>query len=293
MKPNTFDMDGRSDGEEISDGEEEVIDFEDLPTEPTNQSSHMSSRPGPLHPSLMAALPQLHRHISTPSSKNRLQHFKNVRRTMTEGLLNTNEDMLELASDLQQRIEILEMENEFLKRGIGGPVADGLQNDHGHRQLTFPRPNLLIQPSRQSYAVILLDADAYIFRQEFLADGTNGGRRAADELYVRASEYLCQELNMSPTEPLQIITKAYANHHGLANHLQSVGFSNSQDDFGRFVEAFNQRVPLFDFANVGSGKERADNKIREWLQHYIAQPQCGHIILGCSRMCFDCCFNLF
>ena len=189
-------------------------------------------------------------------NSSRLQHFRDARRNLTEGLLHTNEDLLDLATDLQAQVSRLELENDYLRQNIRSPAVSNPSS-------TFHYAATPTSTSK-GFAVILLDADCYVFRHEYLVDGTIGGQRAADELYLRASDYLRQELDVAPTEPLEIIVKAYAYHHGLSNALQRNGLIKSGKDFDLFVEAFNQRVPLFDFADVGSGKERADNKIREW-----------------------------
>ena len=256
--------------------EDEDVDAPDLGSDNISQLPHAVALPthrnSMLHTSLTASIPKaLH---STPSTQNRLQHFRDARRTMTEGLLNVNEDLLDLASDLQVQVSSLQLENRYLKKGLQLPPSPQARRSGADR---------LEPASRKQFAVILLDADAYCFRHEYLVDGTNGGRRAADELFLRASEYLSQELDISPAEPIPLLLKAYANQTGLSNALQRVGLIKSTKDLELFVESLNQRVPLFDFANVGSGKERADNKIREWLQHYLEQQQCRHIILGCGH----------
>ncbi|KAL9056006.1 MAG: hypothetical protein Q9162_003185 [Coniocarpon cinnabarinum] len=242
------------------------------------QDSHnlqiSNTRNSLLHPSLTTSL--AHVPYQVPNIQTRLQRSRDVRRDVTKNLLSTNEDLEGLVAELQTKVTTLEIENSYLRMDArSSTIATSVSNVHG-RQTSFTT-------SSRTFAVMLLDADAYTFRSEYLVDGTNGGHQAADELYRRTSDYLHQELLVPSTEPIQIIVHAYAHCQGLCNALLRFGIIKSEKTFSLFVEAFNQRFPFFEFANVGSGKERADNKIREWLQHYLEQPQCEHIILGCSH----------
>ena len=48
-------------------------------------------------------------------------------------------------------------------------------------------------------------------------------------------------------------------------------------EFGR---GFGAARPLFNFIDVGRGKERADHKIRESLRLYLPNAQCRHVFFG-------------
>lgn len=48
-------------------------------------------------------------------------------------------------------------------------------------------------------------------------------------------------------------------------------------EFGR---GFGAARPLFNFIDVGRGKERADHKIRESLRLYMPLAQCRHVFFG-------------
>lgn len=150
----------------------------------TGQVVHLPRNNSMLHSTLSSSLPRVA--PSVPNVRNRLQHFKDARRTMTEGLLNANEDLLDLASDLQAQVLALEQENTNLRSGVPRLQAGD--------STSLTKPSDFDVRSTRAFAVILLDADAYCFRHEFLVDGSHGGRRAADELYLRASEYLRQDM---------------------------------------------------------------------------------------------------
>lgn len=220
-----------------------------------------------------------------PSIEEKLMTLKATRRSIHDALLHSNEDLFEVAQDLQAKVAALEQENRSLRQ-----VA--LQRDSSYG---YSSP----EPSLRQFAVVLLDADSYIFRYQcaskifykpqaiqltlhrFLTRGTAGGRDAASELHSKVQAYLASELAFPSSG--DIVVKAYANHRGLASHLVASGFIGSERDFALFVEAFNQRMPLFEFADVGAGKERADHKIRRWLEHFVANRQCAHILLGCGH----------
>jgi hypothetical protein len=47
-----------------------------------------------------------------------------------------------------------------------------------------------------------------------------------------------------------------------------------------FRRQFTEALPLFDFFDCGSGKERADYKIKDNFQLYLSNPSCQHIFLA-------------
>lgn len=59
-----------------------------------------------------------------------------------------------------------------------------------------------------------------------------------------------------------IIVRAYANTRGLGRALRRSGKMRENADLASFARGFTQRQGLFDFVDVGSGKEEADEKIR-------------------------------
>lgn len=63
-------------------------------------------------------------------------------------------------------------------------------------------------------------------------------------------------------ETVTIMVKAYANLNGLAQACVKNGKLKVGTLLTQFVIGFNRRYPLFDFVDVGPGKEEADNKLR-------------------------------
>lgn len=60
---------------------------------------------------------------------------------------------------------------------------------------------------------------------------------------------------------MTIHAKIFANIRGLGPALHSKGIINNAADLWAFVAGFNGRNGLFDFVDVGPGKERADFKM--------------------------------
>lgn len=87
-----------------------------------------------------------------------------------------------------------------------------------------------------------------------------GGRDAADELHARVKDYLKTiHINVDSTE---IAVRAYADIKSLYGACLRNGKMKIGVSLNQFVHGFNQRQGLFDFVDVGPGKESADNKIR-------------------------------
>ncbi len=63
-------------------------------------------------------------------------------------------------------------------------------------------------------------------------------------------------------ETTAVMVKAFANLNGLAQACVKNGKLKAEVLLSLFVIGFNRRYPLFDFVDVGPGKEEADNKLR-------------------------------
>lgn len=81
----------------------------------------------------------------------------------------------------------------------------------------------------------------------------------------------------------------FANFDGLAKKLTQIGFLKAPNQFSAFATAFSLHQPLFNIVDVGSGKERADHKIKgkQWslnasiLAKWLQRP-CGYSPLATS-----------
>ncbi|KAL8649552.1 MAG: hypothetical protein Q9226_005528 [Calogaya cf. arnoldii] len=137
--------------------------------------------------------------------------------------------------------------------------------------------------NRRGFVLVLIDADGdgYIFHDNFLNKNEEGGRLAADELSAQVKQHI-NSLNLD-AENTDVIVRAYANVRGLGKACVKNNLMKSTADLGLFANGFTGRHPLFDFVDVGLGKERADHKIRELFHFYINSLQCKHVLLGVSH----------
>lgn len=71
---------------------------------------------------------------------------------------------------------------------------------------------------------------------------------------------------LGDTEPrladLPIVIRAFANMDGICGHLSRVGLVQSLDALWGFAKTFSQAHAGSDLVFVGSGKDRADKKIK-------------------------------
>ena len=111
------------------------------------------------------------------------------------------------------------------------------------------------------------DSRAYIpskqFREKFLNKDDGGGKDAADELHSRIKDYL-KKLKLD-VDNTKIVVRAYADVKNLQATCVKHGKMKMGSSLRLFAQSFNQRQGLFDFVDIGAGKEEADNKIRGML----------------------------
>ncbi|KAL8991424.1 MAG: hypothetical protein Q9169_007871 [Polycauliona sp. 2 TL-2023] len=137
--------------------------------------------------------------------------------------------------------------------------------------------------NRKGFLLALIDADGdgYVFRDAFLNGNEEGGKLAADELLSQINLYI-SKLDFD-VENTDVVVRAYANVRGLGKACVKNSWMKPTADLGLFANGFTGRHPLFDFVDVGLGKERADHKIRELFRFYINSLQCKHVLLGVSH----------
>lgn len=131
--------------------------------------------------------------------------------------------------------------------------------------------------NRNPYVFVLIDGDGLIFRQEFIKQGAEGGRRAAVELHEAVA-----------TDPLihadgaDIIVKVVASLGGLNRALRRDGLVTAENGLEDFVGGFNQAA-LFDFVDMGASKERTISKVKETALFHIKNASCRQIIMGVAH----------
>ncbi len=99
-----------------------------------------------------------------------------------------------------------------------------------------------------------------IFNDTLLSKGEAGGKEAARLLWNSVAEYVNQNLDSIPSN-YKIVTRIYANLKGLGDVCQKSGLIEKSEAIEDFARGFTGSKQLFDFVDVGMGKDRADDKI--------------------------------
>lgn len=99
-----------------------------------------------------------------------------------------------------------------------------------------------------------------IFEDRLLQAGEAGGKEAANILWISVRDYVHQNIPKLSSD-YKIVTRIYANLKGLGDACKRAGILDSHLLIEDFARGFTGSKQLFDFVDVGSGKDRADDKI--------------------------------
>lgn len=113
---------------------------------------------------------------------------------------------------------------------------------------------------REPFVLVLIDGDGMIFHEHFLQQGEDGGKKAAAVLLQSTDVYAREQIPTLPNET-KIVARMYANVRGLADACARAGHVATPGIMEDFVRGFTRGNPLFDFVDVGPGKDRADEKV--------------------------------
>ncbi|MCJ1477314.1 hypothetical protein MMC13_005985 [Lambiella insularis] len=146
------------------------------------------------------------------------------------------------------------------------------------------RRELQIKASAQEnnpFVLLLVDGDHYIFDQQLLKAGAEGGAEAARLLLESVKTHI-QELDdgvssvYAGATQWRVMVRVYANFTGLSAALLRAGFGKSINDLIKFAGGFTRGQPLFDFVDAGTEKEGADHKIRgDWPKTFPCEASLG------------------
>lgn len=98
------------------------------------------------------------------------------------------------------------------------------------------------------------------FHDNLVSAGAHGGKKAAKMLEESVNIYVHETLADLP-DSTKVVARFYANVEGLSETCCKAGIVTSAQVKKDFVKGFTQGRTLFDFVDVGSGKDRADEKI--------------------------------
>ncbi|KAK4188807.1 hypothetical protein QBC35DRAFT_182171 [Podospora australis] len=189
------------------------------------------------------------------------------------------EDAVRSRRELQQHVQLLEAQR-----------AERLLNSSNHHPKVGSSPiqrapgsydthkSPLQNVNLNNYVVVLIDGDGLLFQDNFVRQGVLGGKLAA---YALRSAILEQ---CGPhAKDVEVIAKVYVNLAGLCRAMRRDGAIENESDLKDFSLGFTQAKASFDFIDVGHGKERADNKIKEMTKWHLRNFNCKQVILGISH----------
>ncbi|THY37761.1 hypothetical protein D6C99_09471 [Aureobasidium pullulans] len=119
-----------------------------------------------------------------------------------------------------------------------------------------------------------------LFHDYLYKAGMDGGADAAQELYTQIRTHVAECYPDRNTSGYDIMVQIFYNMEGLSHKLKSLGVFKNPNEMAPFARAFSLNKSLFSFIDVGSGKERADHKVRETLRLFLPNMQCKHVIFG-------------
>lgn len=123
---------------------------------------------------------------------------------------------------------------------------------------------LTIHQERDPFILVLIDGDGMIFEDHLIKKGEIGGKEAAAALWSATRDYIHQTIpGLSPD--FKIVARIYANLKGLGETCHRAALLDNPATIEHFARGFTGSKHLFDFIDVGVGKDRADDKISGML----------------------------
>ncbi|KAI2464296.1 hypothetical protein F4781DRAFT_413443 [Annulohypoxylon bovei var. microspora] len=147
------------------------------------------------------------------------------------------------------------------------------------RRLADMEVRLGYVPDRNPYVMVLIDGDGLIFKEHFLKQGIEGGRKAANEL----NSAIIEKFSFAGDTAITVIVKVVANVPGLSRAIKRDGCIPHEMTLYEFISGFSQVRPAFDFIDVGHGKERADAKIIDCARFHLRNYSCKQVVMGISH----------
>lgn len=124
---------------------------------------------------------------------------------------------------------------------------------------------------RDPFILVLIDGDGMIFEDYLVKKGEIGGKEAAAALWAATRDYIHQIIpGLSPD--FKIVARIYANLKGLGETCHRAAMLENPATIEHFARGFTGSKHLFDFIDVGIGKDRADDKISGILQLNLLFP---------------------
>ncbi|KAG6116206.1 hypothetical protein E4U14_000401 [Claviceps sp. LM454 group G7] len=127
--------------------------------------------------------------------------------------------------------------------------------------------------NKNAYVLVVIDGDGLLFRDQWIEQGLEGGRRAAlaleDAVRARCGEH---------ADGVEVVVKVVANVDGLAKILD-----RDVSDIRGFALGFTQAKASFDFIIVGPENGCTTAKVRETVKWHSRNYNCKHVLMGISH----------
>ena len=148
---------------------------------------------------------------------------------------------------------------------------------------------LTILQNRDPFVLVLIDGDGMIFEDDLLRKGEIGGKEAAAGLWNGIKDHVHNRLPDIPSD-CRIMARIYANMKGLSEVCWRAALVEKAGLVEEFYRGFTGSKILFDFVDVGPGKDRADEKINGMQYHPSSGIHCG---LTVRQNCLGCIWAIF
>ncbi|KAF1986582.1 hypothetical protein K402DRAFT_454224 [Aulographum hederae CBS 113979] len=137
---------------------------------------------------------------------------------------------------------------------------------------------------RNPFVLVLVDGDDYLFNEQLLVKGHDGGREAAQFLAKAVREQLSR---IGIQGPCRIMARIYANLKDLSKRVSRQVPSVGQHSrcLAGFTSSFGSELELFDFIDSGEGQGGTEPKLKDMFRLFLDSSQCRHIFLAtCSSI---------
>lgn len=140
---------------------------------------------------------------------------------------------------------------------------------------------------RDSYVLVLIDGDGYIFADDLISKYVDGQRKCMEDGGLKAADLLDNaiknDLKIRGLDRCRVEALVYANIAGLSKALARQGLAGQHSrSLAAFATGFTRGRSHFDYVDAGELKEGADFKIKAKFESAIANVQCKHIYFaGC------------
>ncbi|KAF1814882.1 hypothetical protein P152DRAFT_236851 [Eremomyces bilateralis CBS 781.70] len=211
-----------------------------------------------------------------------LLRFENDKQRLMLEMLRHCENAAEMSYDLEREREHNRNSQKKI-RDLERQLAE--KDDATTKSKDKLSMELRMLRDRDPFVLILLDGDGIVFADELLAEGEDGGRKAAGLFESQIRDFLEQSPNpnLSSIPHARIVCRLYVSMKSFSEVCYRAGLASRPEIVEQFFRGFTKSKLLFDSIDVGHGKDRADEKIRENFKLNLFDPHCRQIILGCSH----------